>query len=167
MGASPRFHHSWFRKKVAVAVSAIQPETSNFFCGTCWICSWIAGHIAVLKCIKYDKVDSPCLKMGMFALRKKFFQHGISDNDPIFMGRWWWTIEISGAQVVYDTFSDELRAGYAARIQARQAWLLAVIGSWSWSVLMVLTICKLKRKDRWSHLRNQKETDFVWMNIIF
>lgn len=31
-----------------------------------------------------------------------------------------------GAQVVYDTFSDELRAGYAARIQARQAWLLAV-----------------------------------------
>jgi hypothetical protein len=96
MGASPRFHHSWFRKKVAVAVSAIQPETSNFFCGTCWICSWIAGHIAVLKCIKYDKVDSPCLKMGMFALRKKFFQHGISDNDPIFMGRWWWTIEILG-----------------------------------------------------------------------
>lgn len=41
-----------------------------------------------------------------------------------------------GAQVVYDTFSDELRAGYAARIQARQAWLLAVDHgpdmSWSW-----------------------------------
>ena len=28
------------------------------------------------------------------------------------------------AQVVYDTFTDELRAGYAARIQAREAWRL-------------------------------------------
>ena len=27
-------------------------------------------------------------------------------------------------QVVYDTFTDELRAGYAARITAREAWYL-------------------------------------------
>ena len=48
-----------------------------------------------------------------------------------------WSIEILAPQVVYDTFSDELRAGYAARIQARQAWLLAVdhgpdMSWWSW-----------------------------------
>ncbi|CAL1131141.1 unnamed protein product [Cladocopium goreaui] len=30
---------------------------------------------------------------------------------------------MAAKEVVYDTFSDELRAGYAARIQARQAWL--------------------------------------------
>ncbi|CAE7169359.1 unnamed protein product [Symbiodinium pilosum] len=29
---------------------------------------------------------------------------------------------MAAKEVVYDTFSDELRAGYTARVQAREAW---------------------------------------------
>ncbi|CAK9009032.1 unnamed protein product [Durusdinium trenchii] len=33
---------------------------------------------------------------------------------------------MAAKEVVYDTFTDELRAGYAARITAREAWLESI-----------------------------------------
>ena len=58
-------------------VGSGKPETSNLFCGTCWICPWIAGHIAVFNLLKWSLSKI----LGIFFHRGvtwPVFEHGIS-----------------------------------------------------------------------------------------